>query len=112
MAGDSPSGRARASQGSRPTPVPGMDFGFLLKGYAWFVEKREAVFGRPYGTRMVDRHVYVHTGDPDAAYMAFLQDKISEGFVPRADLIGDLPRGVTLMPLDTERLDRAWRSMA
>jgi hypothetical protein len=89
----------------------GIDFDFLLKGYAWFFEKREAVFGRPYGTRIVDRHVYPFGGDPDAAYAAFLQDKIGEGFVPRADLVGDLPRGVTVMPLDSERLQRAWRAM-
>lgn len=89
-----------------------LDFDFLLKGYACYFERREAVFGRPYGTRMVDRHAYPWSGDPDAAYVAFLRDKIREGFVPRAELVGDLPRGVTLMPLDTASLQRAWKDLA
>ncbi len=88
-----------------------IDFAFLLKGYACFFERAEAVFGRPYGTRIVDRHAYPYAGDPDDAYTAFLQDKIQEGFVPKADLIGDLPRGVTLMPLDIEKLRDAWRAI-
>ncbi|MFN7147801.1 MAG: hypothetical protein ACK4YP_28785, partial [Myxococcota bacterium] len=87
-------------------------FDFLLKGYACFFEKKEAVFGRPYGTRIVDRHVYPYAGDPDEAYLAFLRDKIREGFVPRADMMGDLPRGVTLMPLDPEKLQRAWQDLS
>jgi hypothetical protein len=61
---------------------------------------------------MVDRHAYAWNGDPDAAYVSFLRDKIREGFVPRAELVGDLPRGVTLMPLDTESLQRAWKDLA
>ncbi len=99
---------ARAAE--RPSAT--LDFDFLLKGYACFFEKKEAVFGRPYGTRIVDRHVYPYSGDPDAAYLAFLQDKIREGFVPRADMMGDLPRGVTLMPLDAEKLQRAWKDLS
>jgi hypothetical protein len=89
-----------------------MDFDFLLKGYAVFFEKKEVVFGRPYGTRLVDRHVYPYSGDVDGAYRAFLEDKIREGFVPRADLIGDLPRGVTVMPLDMGKLQAAWKELS
>jgi hypothetical protein len=89
-----------------------LDFDFLLRGYACFVLRGEAVFGRPYGTRVVDRHVYAYSGDLDAAYMAFLKDKIAEGFVPRSELMGDLPRGVTVMPLDGEKLTRAWQEIS
>lgn len=86
-----------------------LDFNFLLKGYCAFVEGNQLVFGRPYGPRVVDRHAYPHHGDPDEAYRAFLQDKIAEGFAPRTELVGDLPRGVTLAPLELDRLARVGR---
>jgi hypothetical protein len=105
-----PGARAGTSGGGRG-PVT-VDFDFLLKGYACFFDKKEAVFGRPYGTRMVDRHAYPYAGDPDDAYLDFLRDKIREGFVPRADMVGDLPRGVTLMPLDPVKLQRAWEDLS
>lgn len=89
-----------------------VDFDFLLKGYACFFDRKEAVFGRPYGTRIVDRHVYPYHGDPDEVYSAFLRDKIREGFVPLSERIGDLPRGVTVMPLDVESMQRAWRELS
>lgn len=86
-----------------------LDFNFLLKGYCAFVEGNQVVFGRPYGPRVVDRHAYPHHGDPDEAYRLFLQDKIAEGFAPRTELVGDLPRGVTLAPLELDRLARVGR---
>lgn len=89
-----------------------VDFDFLLKGYACFFDRKEAVFGRPYGTRIVDRHVYPYRGDPDEVYAAFLRDKIEEGFVPLSERIGDLPRGVTVMPLDAEAMQRVWRELS
>jgi hypothetical protein len=92
--------------------VASLDFEFLLKGYACFFDKKEAVFGRPYGTRIVDRHVYPYRGDSEEVYMAFLKDKLTEGFVPRADMMGDLPRGVTVMPLDAEAMQRAWKELS
>ncbi len=98
--------------GVGPSGAMSMDFDYLLKGYACFFERKEAVFGRPYGTRIVDRHVYPYRGDPDEVYAAFMRDKISEGFVPRADMIGDLPRGVTVMPLDLEAMQRAWKELS
>jgi hypothetical protein len=89
-----------------------MEFARLLEGYACFFSRDDAVFGRPYGTLMVDRHVYPYVGDAEPAYHAFLVDKIKEGFVPRSELTGELPRGVTLMPLDLEIMGRVWRSMS
>lgn len=107
--GSAPSSPSRSGRGRLQAT---MDFDFLLKGYAVFFDRKEAVFGRPYGTRIVDRHVYPYQGDADAAYRSFLKDKIQEGFVPRADLIGDLPRGVTVMPLDTDKLQAAWKDLS
>ncbi|MDP2309960.1 MAG: hypothetical protein Q8P18_28335 [Pseudomonadota bacterium] len=89
-----------------------VDFDFLLRGYACFFDKKEAVFGRPYGTRIVDRHVYPYRGDPDEVYAAFLRDKIQEGFVPHSERIGDLPRGVTVMPLDADAMQRVWKELS
>lgn len=97
-----------APQLGRRRPPPSVDFGHLLRGYACFLDRGDVVFGRPYGARMVDRHSYPSGGDLDAAYRSFLQDKIREGFLPQAELAGELPRGVTLLPLENDRLDRAW----
>jgi hypothetical protein len=109
---DRPTGGSRPGGRAKNRPAGALDFDFLLKGYACFFDKREAVFGRPYGTRIVDRHSYPYQGDPDSAYRTFLQDKIREGFLPRGDMVGDLPRGVTLMPLDADKLQRAWKDLS
>ncbi len=95
-----------------PGETPNTDFEFLLKGYCAFIDGTQMVFGRPYGARIVDRHAYTVYGDVDGAYRAFLQDKIGEGFAPRTELVGDLPRGVTLAPLENERLTKAWRLLS
>ncbi len=108
-------GEAEFSGRPRPKPPadsPNMDFEFLLRGYCTFMDGSQVVFGRPYGARIVDRHAYANYGDTDDAYRAFLQDKINEGFAPRTELVGDLPRGVTLAPLEGERLTRAWRLLS
>ena len=89
-----------------------MDFGQLLRGYTVHYDGNRAVFGRPYGKRVVDRHAYPLSGDVDTVYRAFLKDKIGEGFVPRADLIGDVPAGAQMSALDPEALERAWRTLA
>lgn len=95
-----------------PADSPNMDFEFLLRGYCTFNDGNQVVFGRPYGARIVDRHAYPFYGDIDDAYRSFLQDKIGEGFAPRTELVGDLPRGVTLAPLEGERLTKAWRLLS
>ncbi|MDP2315719.1 MAG: hypothetical protein Q8P41_22670 [Pseudomonadota bacterium] len=109
---EEPHSDAASKSGGRLPASVALDFDFLLKGYACFFAKKEAVFGRPYGTRIVDRHVYPYRGDADEVYVAFIRDKIQEGFVPRADMIGDLPRGVTVMPLDLGAMQRAWKELS
>ena len=95
----------------KPKRAPVVDFNFLLAGYACYVERDRVVFGRPYGTRLVDMHAIDAEGNLDRAYLAFMKAKIQEGFVPQAELSGELPRTVTVMPLDLERLGAAWRSL-
>jgi hypothetical protein len=94
-----------------PPPPPNIDFGFLLNGYACYVEHERVVFGRPYGTRLIDLHSYDTQSNLDRGYQAFLRDKIREGFIPQTEMVGELPRGVTVMPLDSERLATAWRAI-
>ena len=94
---------------SKKQELPEIDLQFLLAGYASYVERGRVAFGRPYGTRIVDLHAFDTAGDLDRAYVSFLEAKVAEGFIPRTDLTGDLPRGVTLMPLDHLRLAEAWR---
>ncbi len=95
----------------KPKRAPVVDFNFLLAGYACYVERDRVVFGRPYGTRLVDMHAFDADGNLDRAYLAFVQAKIREGFVPQTELSGELPRTVTVMPLDLERLGVAWRAL-
>ncbi len=94
---------------SRKPLLPDVDFQVLLPGYASYVELGRVAFGRPHGTRIIDLHAFDTAGDLDRAYVAFLEAKVAEGFIPRTDQNGDLPRGVTLMPLDHLRLAAAWR---
>jgi hypothetical protein len=89
-----------------------MDFYILLRGYCTFLDGAFVVFGRPYGSRIGDRHAYPNQGDVDEPYRLFLQDKIADGFVSRSEMVGDLPRGVTLTPLDPDRLAQAWRALS
>jgi hypothetical protein len=91
--------------------APAVDFGFILNGYAVFVERERVVFGRPYGTRLIDLHAYDTGANLDRAYQLFVEAKIREGFIPQTELTGDLPRGVTVMPLDLERLKAAWAAV-
>lgn len=93
---------------SRRKASVAVDFDHLFRGYCFYLDDLNAVFGRPYGGRMVDRHQYPYTGDIEQVYRSFLQDKIREGFVPQTDLTGDVPATMTLLPLNSERLQRAW----
>lgn len=94
----------------RGAPLPRVDLPEMLKGYVWFRNEDDMVFGRVYGKRVIDEHRYA-TADSDAAYVAFLRDKIREGFVPRTELVGDLPGDVRPAPLDLETLTRAWSAL-
>jgi hypothetical protein len=107
--GAGPTVSASAPEPRRAKKAPMVDFNFLLKGYACYVERGRVAFGRPYGTRLVDLHVYDTDGDLERAYQSFVEAKIREGFIPQTELTGDLPRTVTVMPLDHDRLTEAWR---
>lgn len=109
---ESPPEPTRATEVKKGKKPATLDFQFLLGGYACYVERGRVAFGRPYGTRIIDLHAFDTSGDLDRAYQAFVEAKISEGFIPRTDLTGDLPRGVTVMPLDQERLAAAWRNLS
>ena len=109
---DSPPEAAREPEAKKSKRPATLDFQFLLGGYACYVERGRVAFGRPYGTGIIDLHAFDTSGDLDRAYLAFVEAKIAEGFIPRTDLTGDLPRGVTVMPLDQERLATAWRNLS
>lgn len=107
--GNAPIVSATAPEPRKQKKSPVVDFDFLLRGYACYVERGRVAFGRPYGTRLVDLHVYDTGGDLERAYQQFMEAKIREGFIPQTELTGDLPRTVTVMPLDPDRLAVAWR---
>jgi hypothetical protein len=97
----------RARPGDVPPP-PALDFKYLLGNYAHVSDASTIAFGRVLAGRMIDRHAYPWQGDLDAAYVAFLRDKVSAGFVPRLELTGEVPAGAIPESLDLERLGRAW----
>lgn len=91
--------------------MPRVDLAEMLKGYVWFRDDEDLVFGRVYGKRVIDEHRY-RTGDPGSAYVAFLRDKIREGFVPRTDLVGGLPPAARPATLDPTALVQAWETLS
>ena len=96
------------SEAPAPTMPLGLgmaDLRYLFEGYVHFLDgSASIVFGRRYGERVLDRHVYEFQGDLVAVYRSFLMDKVDEGFVPRTDLVGDLPSGVTPEAIDLNRM--------
>lgn len=76
----------------------------LLKGYVIVVDGDSFTFGLPDGALLRDAQTHDTAGDEEAAYMAFLQAKIQEGFVPRADRVVALVQGVRPRPVDPDRL--------
>jgi hypothetical protein len=107
--GAGPTVTAPAPEPRKARKAPMVDFNF--QGYACYVERGRVVFGRPFGTRLVDLHVYDTGGDLERAYVNFMEAKIREGFIPQTELTGELPRTVTVMPLDQDRLADAWRAL-
>ncbi len=109
-------GHAQAEAAAEKGAIPGFDIEQirpLFEGYVTYRESADrVVFGRPYGSTVLDRHVYTWEGDIGRCYRAFLRDKVAEGFVPRTDLTGRLPPGVTPKPLDFDRLGEAIRELA
>ncbi len=81
------------------------DLRYLFDGYVHYLDGQSGmVFGRRYGDRVLDKHVYDFQGDKDKVYRQFLLDKVEEGFVPRTDLVGDLPAGIEPEGIDLERM--------
>ena len=69
-------------------------------------------FGRRYGRRLLDVHSYEVSGNLRPAYQSFLNDKVSEGFVPRADLTRSMPKDISVQAVDLEEMGRAFRTLA
>jgi len=89
------------------------DLEYLFQGYVVFTEGRGVVyFGRRYGRRLLDVHSYEVSGDLSPAYQSFLNDKVSEGFVPRADLTRSMPKNTQVDEVDLEEMGRAFRTLA
>ena len=83
--------------------------GQLFRGYVVFrLEEGGYVFGCAYGNVIVDAHRYPHNVLLSQVYDAFLQTKISEGFVPRGDLTFNVPDGRAAHPIDMDELIRAY----
>jgi hypothetical protein len=57
---------------------------------------------------IVDAHRYPHEVPLPQVYDAFLQTKISEGFVPRGDLTFNIPRGRASNPIDLDEMVLAY----
>lgn len=100
-----------APEPKRQHSLPAIDFDSMFKGYSFYLEEELIVFGRPYGTRMVDRHIYDCGSNVEEGYRRFLEDKIREGFVPQTDLGGEIPPGTSLLPINVDRLNRAWSAL-
>ena len=60
------------------------DLDFLFQGYVVVRKEGEMVFGRSYGSTLVDVHRY-DTEHTRQAYLAFAKDKIRERFSPSSD---------------------------
>ena len=81
------------------------DLGDLLEGYVMLGDGAEIVFGRRYGSTLVDVHRYPDASPPP--YRAFIQDKIRERFVPQNDRTAPVPSGVTPEALDVRAVAAA-----
>jgi hypothetical protein len=85
------------------------DWKDLLRGYAVFrKDDGSVVFGCVYEDVLVDAHTYPAEVPLEAVYEAFLQVKISEGFVPRGDLTFEIPAGRATNPLDWNAMTWAY----
>jgi hypothetical protein len=107
---DMPEARSHGTP-SRPSNPP-VDVRYLLQGYATLQDAGRIWFGRPVAGRYVDLHSYFFDGDQDAAYEAFLKEKVEAGFTPRLERSAQIPAGATSVPLDQERLGILWRRVS
>jgi hypothetical protein len=85
------------------------DFKFLFKGYrVWALTDGTVVFGQRYGSHLLDVHQYHVEGDATQAYRRFLEDKISERFVPHTERSQVLPAASAGDSLDWELLSESF----
>ena len=106
---DSPRPPKRSSPRSAGIAIPDLDY--IFQGYVVFEEDGLFCFGRRYGGALLDVHTYRVTTAPDA-YLAFLRDKIAEGFVPMPDLTCAVPSIIEVQPLDLEEMREVFVQLA
>ncbi len=77
----------------------------LLRGYVVVHDGRSHTFGLPDGGLLRDAHT--HEGSVSDAYVSFLQSKVAEGFIPRADRVVALVPGARPAPISSEAIEQA-----
>ncbi len=96
-------------------PAGGVAAGEIANLFDGYVVVRDMTgcytFGLRDGSQLRDAHSYETGGDSDAAYRAFVQAKVAEGFVPRLDLWSPMPSGGDPSALDPTLLQRAYMAM-
>ena len=83
--------------------------GSLFDGYVLAEEDDAVVFGMRDAVTLRDAHRFERgPGGLAAAYVAFVDAKIRESFLPQADLVYWVPPDVRVRALDLDLLSRAW----
>lgn len=82
-----------------------------FRGYVVIEDDGEYTFGLRDGGLVRDARSFDTDGDEAAAYRAFLEAKIAEGFIPRPDRVVALVPGVTTTALDEWRMHRAYQEV-
>jgi hypothetical protein len=77
----------------------------LLRGYVVVRDGETTTFGLPDGGLL--RDAWSHDGEVHDAYVGFLQSKVADGFIPRADRVVALVRDVRPDPIDPDAIQRA-----
>ncbi|MCB9778319.1 MAG: hypothetical protein H6742_07130 [Alphaproteobacteria bacterium] len=92
--------------------IDGVELSSLFEGYVVVRDDEGGfIFGLRDGDQIRDAHSYETGADPDAAYRAFVQAKVAEGFVPQLELWSPLPAGHEPANLDHDLLQRAYLAM-
>lgn len=77
----------------------------LLRGYVVVHDGQSHTFGLPDGGLL--RDAWTHEGTEEQAYVGFLQSKVAEGFIPRADRVVALVPGVRPSPIEPAAIENA-----
>jgi hypothetical protein len=103
-------GAKKIKSGKRSKTLP--DFSFMFTGYVLYVTDNNSVlFGHRHGGHLLDVHEYPCGDDLPEAYRRFLADKISERFIPRADLSRPAPKHIEGRTLDMSLLQQAFTDL-